>query len=271
MRGTVLRLLVWALLAGLAPIAAQAEGAQLVSVKTPRGVKQAFILMVPEKPVAAVILFAGGHGGLGLMSATDMHWGKGNFLVRTRAQFLAQGFIVAVADSPSDKPKGMNAVFRMTNAHADDIGAIVTHLKARANVPVWVVGTSMGTFSAAEGAIATKGVDGLVLSSTVTRSKPDWLIARSNPNGVASMPLSRVTVPTLLVAHRHDGCDLTPAKDVEKLKAALTKARPVDVAIMDGGDPPRSAPCEARAQHGFLGIEKQTVATIATFIKANSK
>ena len=42
--------------------------ATLVSIPTPRGVKQAFILIKPDKPVASVILFAGGHGALGLQA-----------------------------------------------------------------------------------------------------------------------------------------------------------------------------------------------------------
>src|SRR5687768_1550608 len=63
---------------------AQAATATLVSIPTPRGAKVSFILIKPDKPVAAVILFAGGHGGLGLKSASAMTWGAGNFLVRTR-------------------------------------------------------------------------------------------------------------------------------------------------------------------------------------------
>lgn len=39
------------------------------------------------------------------------------------------------------------------------------------------------------------------------------------------------------------------------------------VLIVEGGDPPKSDPCEALSQHGFLGIEKQVVAAIADFIK----
>ena len=82
------------LLAASAP--AYAQNASLVSIQTPRGVKQAFILIKPEKPVASVILFAGGHGALGLQGAAAMKWGKGNFLVRTRDKFAAHNLMVAV-------------------------------------------------------------------------------------------------------------------------------------------------------------------------------
>jgi hypothetical protein len=66
---------------------AHAANSDLVSMQTPRGARQAFILIKPDKPVAAAILFAGGHGALGLRSAASMSWGAGNFLVRSRDRF----------------------------------------------------------------------------------------------------------------------------------------------------------------------------------------
>jgi pimeloyl-ACP methyl ester carboxylesterase len=248
----------------------QAQNASLVSIKTPRGVKQAFILIKPDKPVASVILFAGGHGALGLKSASSMQWGAGNFLVRSRDRFAAQDFMVAVVDAPSDQQGGMNGIFRMGRAHAADIGAVAAYLKTQAAVPVWLVGTSMGTFSAAGGAIAGKNIDGLVLTSTITRAKSHWKIAQSHRDGVASMPLQRIAAPTLIVSHAKDGCDITPAADAPKLRKQLTNAKTVDVVLLNGGDPPQSVPCEAKSQHGFLGIEAEAVKTIAKFIKANS-
>jgi hypothetical protein len=248
-----------------------AQDATLVSIQTPRGAKQAFILIKPAKPVASVILFAGGHGALGLRSASSMKWGSGNFLVRTRDKFAAHDLMVAVADAPSDQQEGMNAIFRMSGAHGGDIGAVADYLKKQAAVPVWVVGTSMGTFSAAEGAIAAKNVDGLVLTSTITRAMPQWKIARSHRDGVASMPLQKVTVPALIVSHVKDGCDVTPAADAPKLRKGLANAKSVEVILLSGGAPPRSVPCEAMSQHGFLGIEGQAIDAIAKFIKANSR
>ena len=64
----------------------------------------------------------------------------------------------------------MNAIFRMSGQHAADIEAVAAYLKKQADVPVWLVGTSMGTFSAARGAIAGRNIDGMVLTSTITRS-----------------------------------------------------------------------------------------------------
>jgi pimeloyl-ACP methyl ester carboxylesterase len=250
--------------------AAQAADARLVSIATPRGAKLAFILIKPDRPVASVILFAGGFGNLGLKSASSMKWGSGNFLVRNRDRFAAQGFMVAVVDAPSDRKKGMSAGFRISRSHAGDIGAVAAYLKKQAPVPVWLVGNSMGTISAAAGTIAGKA-DGLVLTSTITHLSARSDIAKSKPRGVADMALSRVSVPTLILAHRHDGCVSSPPGGAAVIRQRLREARKVDVIMLDGGLPPRSQPCDAKAPHGYYGIEAEAVAAIAAFIKANSK
>ena len=51
----------------------------------------------------------------------------------------------------------------------------------------------------AEGAIGAGNVNGLVLTSTITRAKPDWKIAQSHRDGVASMALEKVAVPALIL------------------------------------------------------------------------
>jgi pimeloyl-ACP methyl ester carboxylesterase len=249
---------------------ARANNATLVSIPTPRGVMQAFILIKPDHPVASVILFAGGHGALGLMSASSMKWGAGNFLVRTREAFAGHNLMVAIVDAPSDQQQGMNAIFRMSNFHADDVSAVAAYLKKQVAVPVWLVGTSMGTFSAAGGAVATVG-DGLVLTSTVTHPMPGWAIAKSLPEGVASMALAKVEVPTLIVSHRKDTCETSPPAKASDLKMRLSHATKVEIALLDGGKPPQSEPCEAKAAHGCFGVEKEAVNAIAKFVSDNNK
>lgn len=246
-----------------------AADASLVSIRTPRGVTQSFILIKPDDPVASVILFAGGKGVLGLKSASEMGWGAGNFLVRTREKFAAQGLMVAVVDAPSDRRDRMKVSFRMSKDHARDIAAVAAHLKREKDVPVWLVGTSMGTFSAANGAIGSSGIDGLVLTSTVTRAKPEWKIAKSHRDGVASMTLSGVTVPVLILSHLKDGCAITPAADTPKLRARLTKAAKVETLALDGGSPPQAEACEGKSAHGFFGIEDEAVGAVVQFIKAS--
>src|SRR5690349_15492086 len=96
------------------------EHASIVSMTTPRGVQQAFILIKPEHPVASVILFAGGSGLLRLNRTPPPQVGPyafvaGNFLVRSRERFAEHDFMVAVIDAPSDQPRGMSGSFRLSN------------------------------------------------------------------------------------------------------------------------------------------------------------
>lgn len=174
------------------------EDASIVSIATPRAVQQSFILIKPEHAIASVILFAGGSGNLRLSRVPPPQVGPyafvaGNFLARSREKFAAHDFMVAVIDAPSDQPRGMSGSFRLSTEHAIDIGAVANYLKRQADVPVWLVGTSAGSWSAARGAIAAgrddivaSSIDGLVLTSTVTRIAPGSSLARLFPETVSS-------------------------------------------------------------------------------------
>ena len=256
-------------LTGLAQAAAQ--GAELVVIETPRGVKQRFAVTAPAEPVASVILFTGGGGELELSSPTEMKRGAQSFLVRVRDKLVAHNVMVALMDTPADRPGGMDVSFRTGNAHAGDIGAVAAFLKLQADVPVWLVGTNMGTISAAWAAIAADNVDGLVLTSTITRPKAGSKTAEKLSDGVASLQLEDITVPTLIVSHADDACDLSPADGTEKLKKRLGNAKAVDVVTLKGSAPAGTEqPCGSRSAHGFSGVDAEAVDAIAKFIKANS-
>jgi dienelactone hydrolase len=250
-----------ALLAG----AAQAE--TLVSVSGRPGVEQKFLLAKPEKPGAAVILFAGGHGALGLGGSADnpaIGWGANNFLVRTRDKFVRAGLTVALVDAPSDRQgsRGMLGGFRTSAEHCQDIEAVARYLRQQAATSVWLIGTSHGTESAANCALRIReGVAGLVLTSPMTRG---------NLGGppVTSLELGAIRVPTLVVVHELDECEHTPANGGHQIMSRLTRAPKKELKVVRGGERPRGKPCEALAAHGFLGVESQVIDTIVSFIRA---
>jgi pimeloyl-ACP methyl ester carboxylesterase len=246
----------------LAAVAVAGAAEEVRTIPTRPGVTQSFLLVRPsDPPVATVVLFAGGHGALGL--GAGRLGLAGNFLVRNRARFAGQGLLVAVLDTPSDRPDGLDG-FRTSAAHADDVRLVIAALRQVAAVPVWLVGTSMGTVSAASAAarLGAAGADGLVLSSTVTRQ------GRERPESVGDVRLRNVRVPTLVVHHRDDACRATPYADTLALLRDLRQAPRRELLTFQDGDPPRSGPCEAHSAHGFFGLDAEVVAAIAGWIKA---
>ncbi len=239
-------------------------GPRVVDIPTRPGVTQRILLLGPENPKAAVILFPGGHGGLQISPEGRFKWGEGNFVVRTREQFAAHGLLVAVVDAPSDRqsPPYLNK-FRQTPEHVADIKAVIAWLKQQARVPVWLVGTSRGTQSAAfiatQLAPANGGPDGLVLTSTI--------LSDDKVRPVPDMELNKITVPALVVHHKRDGCKHCAYADIPRLMDKLSAAPRKELITFDGGQS-RGDPCEAMAYHGFNGIEQDVVAQIAQWIEA---
>jgi pimeloyl-ACP methyl ester carboxylesterase len=141
---------------------------------------------------------------------------------------------------------------------------VIGALRRMADVPVWLVGTSMGTVSAANAAARLRdgGPDGLVLTASVTRR------SREQIECLEDVRVQDIRVPTLVVHHRDDGCPSTPYQDVATLLGALKQAPRRELITMEGGQPARSRPCEALSAHGFLGLDDTVVAAITAWITA---
>jgi len=263
------KILPWLLGATMVFAAHTSSAEELVEVTTSRGVEQRYLLEIPdEEPSAIVLLFAGGKGALNLnngLFGPAINWGKNNFLVRTRKDLAKQGFIVVTVDAPSDKQgnQGMYGGYRVSSDHVTDIDTVIANVRETANLPVWLVGTSRGTESAAYlGIHSQQGPAGLVLTSSMTEP---------NRKGVAltELPLQQVAIPTLITHHNNDGCRWTQPDGAKRIQKMLTAAPVVKLAMFDGGSE-QSKPCKARSYHGYLGIEDEVIEAIAGFIKANS-
>lgn len=220
---------------------------KVVYIHTRPGVLQGFLLLVPEKPVASAILFAGGSGRIRLQR--DGQLTSSNFLVRTRELFVRRGIAVAVVDTPSDIRSLKSVEMRFSERHQKDIEAVIVYLKKSLKRPVWLVGTSNGTLSAASiAANSNAPIDGLVLTSSMTE--------------VTEADLANVQVPAMVVANRNDVCRVTPPDYAESIAKALsTKA----VYFESSGATSRA--CGALSEHGFLGIEEKVVDAIVRFIR----
>jgi len=253
--------------AGLAlALIGAALAASTVDLPASGGGKERVLYMAPANPVAALIMFPGGDGHIKLGPDGTPAAG-GNFLVRTRDAWVAQGMAVAIPDVPDNQRNLFN--HRTTADYAADIGQIVAYVRTQTKAPIWLVGTSQGTNAAVGGAARmTKGeIAGVVLTSSLTRQggKPEF------KETVFAANLGAINVPVLILSHTGDQCQITPPGDAASIKAALKTSPKVDVQMVSGGLPPISDPCEAKAQHGFYGMEDQVVAQIAGWIKANTR
>src|SRR5277367_6027131 len=121
------------------------------------------MLASPANPRAILFMFAGGDGTVAFNTGGQITHLNGNFLMRTQNLWLAQGFAFATLGASS-------SLFgqRHTPAYAETIARAVDFIRTRVNAPVWLVGTSMGSIAAANGAAHLPGrVAGVVLTSSV--------------------------------------------------------------------------------------------------------
>ena len=211
------------------------------------GVTQPVYVTLAAKPLASLVLFPGGDGVYAALHA--------NFLVRIAPALARQGYSVFVADVPSDHPTGITTAYRLSAEHAAGIAAIVALAKTKAAVPVWLIGTSRGSVSAANGAFRLgHAVSGVVLTSSV------WA------RGMAGVPLDKITVPVLIVHNRDDGCQESPLARAEAADRQITA--PHELVIVSGGVA-RGGACGGMAPHGYLGIEPQVIGPMLAFISAH--
>ena len=247
------------LIAALALLAATGTaGAEDIVILTTRdGVTQSYLMSSPPagRTQAVAILFAGGSGNVDLERESGrVLLDRGNFLVRSRRLFAGHGIVAAVMDAPSDQARGMEDEFRLGDRHQADMEAVAADLKKRfPGAPVFLVGTSRGTVSAASlGRRLGKTVDGVVLTSTV------FLAGRQR--GLSGFEFSSISAPLLFVHHVDDGCAGTPYYAAKRL------ADRYSLISVSGGPPALSGPCEAMSAHGFLGREADTVDAIAKWM-----
>lgn len=256
----ILKWMLAMLLACFALPAASGTTQDVVDIPTRPGVTQRLVVVAPPAPKAAVILFAGGHGGLQI-TPNGTITREGNFLVRSRQLFADQGLLTIVIDAPSDRQTApFLSGFRQTAEHAADVKAVIAWLRAQARLPVWLIGTSRGTQSvgyAATELADAEGPDGIVLTSSI--------LADNKSRAVPAMSLDRIKVPVLVVHHELDGCRVCAFADIPLLMDRLVNTPHKELLAFSGGLNVGD-PCEARAYHGFNGIEFEVVQRIATWL-----
>jgi pimeloyl-ACP methyl ester carboxylesterase len=236
---------------------------EIVTLSTRPGVMQSFFIAnLPQNPQAIALLFPGASGVIRLREDKgQIKFGPNNFLVRSRGEFVKRGVITVIVDAPSDRQNGgMSDDFRLGTDHFADISAVVADIGKRfPGLPIFLVGTSRGTISAAAlGARLGSQLAGVVLSSTLFRQ----FSGRSGESGpgLSRFDFGTVKVSVLFVHHVSDQCTLTPYGDAARL------ADKYPLISVFGGRAPESGPCDPFSAHGYFGKESETVEEIINWM-----
>jgi Serine aminopeptidase, S33 len=238
------------------PAAAQAI---VQGVPVPGGGSEPVLYAGPSNPRAIVFMFAGGDGTVSFNAAGQITHMNGNFLMRTEPLWLAQDFAFATIGSSSSLDGR-----RHTATYAQAIAAAVDYARYRGgNAPVWLVGTSMGSIAATNGAAHLPGrVAGVVLSSSVAAQN------RAAGETVFDSEPGAIAVPALVVANRGDTCPVAGPGFAPQILSALARAPRKEIIYVESHQL-QSDPCEAMSPHGYLGIEADVVQRISDWIRAS--
>lgn len=247
---------------GLLLTAFPAAAQELVTLHTRAGVTQSFFIasMGGTPAQAAALLFVGGGGNIRLrVEDGEIKFSALNVLARSLAEFARNGILPVLLDNPSDQKTGhgMSLAFRESAAHIGDVRAVVAEVRQRyAGLPVFVVGTSASTVSAARLAIALEAeIAGVVLSASVFYWHGGR--ARTPMPMLVAFDWSKIRIPLLFVHHEQDGCEDTPYREAARL------GRRFPLITVRGGTPAYTRPCSGLAYHGYFGKEAETVDAIA--------
>jgi hypothetical protein len=242
----------------LAPAAGLAQ--DIVTVQTRPGVTQSFVVtsMGERKPEAIALLFIGGYGNINLRTEGGVvKYGQGNFLPRSRREFIRNGVLPVILDTPSDARTGVGDEYRTgSDAQTTDARAVLAELRKRfPGLPVFLLTTSRSTISGAHlGRVLGDEVAGVVLSSSMFASpRGRWPV-------IHGFDFASIKSRLLFVHHKEDSCQATPYS----FAAQLGERYPL--ISVSGGKPAESGPCDPFSAHGFFGKEAPTVDAISAWM-----
>lgn len=133
-RSTAPRLILLALFCLLSR-ATTALAQEIVVLSTRPGVTQSYFLTsIPKNLQAVAVLFPGSGGLISVRTESGkVRFNQGNFLVRSRAEFVKRGVVAAIIDALSDQQGGwgMSDEFRLGVDHFTDISAVINDLRSR--------------------------------------------------------------------------------------------------------------------------------------------
>ena len=215
----------------------------------------------PARPRATLVMLPGGTGDVGVRRDGDLRHDD-NFVVRTRADWVAGGYAVLIPDTiEAANLRGA----RSSPAYGRVVDGLAAYAHARAAGPVFLVGTSQGTIAAMNGAAHARPglVAGVVLTESVS------VPGRLGTETVFDADPQDVRVPALVVANRDDACRVAPPSMAPRIVAAMTGSPDARVLMVGGGVQRSGKACGSLSPHGYYGIEDRVVGAVTGWLRSH--
>lgn len=186
---------------------------------------------------------------------------RGNFLVRSRRHWLDDETLVLVVDAPSDQWASFAQWFREKPRYGADVAALLQEAGRRYGIDDWtLVGTSEGSISAYHAArMNPQLAKRTILTSSLFRPS-------RNGQGLSGVTWEGFPGELLWVHHESDPCAYTSYRDAQEF--AKKSGKPL--VTVRGGGPGYGNPCEARSAHGYIGVERETVLAMRSWVKTGA-
>ena len=212
-----------------------------------------FLIEAPN-PKATVIFFQGGDGVLNIKpdgSNNRIH----SPMIRSSVLWKQYEINYVMVDSPYDLGDYRRGNRRAEIDHLDRAESVIKFYKNKFNVPIWIYGHSMGSFTVtnlANRSGNSVGISGVIVAGTF----------------YAASLSSEYTKPVLAIHHKREGCSGTPISASESIIKSRPTSMKSELIMIDGGDN-TGHPCAGLAYHGFNNVEGQVVDAAAKFILTN--
>ncbi|MHB8286862.1 MAG: alpha/beta hydrolase, partial [Caulobacteraceae bacterium] len=208
------------------------------------GRHQRVLYAAPPRPSATVVMLPGGSGNVGEERDGDIRHDD-NFVVRTRAMWVAKGFAVLIPDTID----GVNLRgVRSSPQYASLVEGLVGFAHSQVRGPVFLLGTSQGSIAAMNGASHAPlgSLAGVVLTESVS------VLGGSHETVFSASP-QNVQIPALVVANRDDQCDVAPPEEAPKIVASMTRSPDARELMVSGGVQRSKKACGSLSPHGYYG------------------
>jgi hypothetical protein len=244
-----------------------ADNEELLILETRPGTTTRVLITKPtDSPKGIFIHLPGGEGFL--VSP------NGGFYSAFRRQLAGLGYVTAIMDVPSDRSAGLEGQngqlerFRVTQEHTQDARVVANSLLSRWQVPLYIMGHSMGAISATHfgATLGDSRLKGVVLLSAPMERGP-----RQSWPSVSNARMEKIAVPALLVQHRQDGCPGTPFETALSYRASFSASPRVGFIEVNGGAPPTSTnPCVGNNYHSFTNIHGKVMEGVVRWLNGEN-